>query len=348
MDRKSAQERVNRITAFMAELRELDREGVLHLSEEQRAAIEFHHSSLATALERDFDVDTTTGAEKLSLAMKIASGLSALALSLALYFLVEQFWGRLPLPAQIGILAAAPLAAVALAELAARRERTLYLTSVLCAIAIAAFVLNLSQLPNLLSVRSSPISLALFAAMSLLLADRYRLRLPLFFGLIFATSFVAMFPRWIAGYSWQNLYERPELLILAAVGVGLFGRRQKPDFAPMYRLVCGLALLVSFLGLATSGDISFLTLDHKLLEAIYTLAGLATAAFGIAWGIRRDWTETTVLASVGVVLLLFSKMYDWLWDVVPPYLFFLLIGVISLALIAAFRYARQRLKENPA
>ena len=346
MDRKSAQERVDRIKAFTAELRDLDRDGIVTLNQDQRRAVDEYHAKVAHDYEREFDIDLNEDAGKLSLGMKIASVLGALAFSLAVYFFVEQFWGHLPLPAQISLLTTAPLAAIALAELASRRERTLYVTSILCAVAIAGFVVNVTALANLLSLRSSPVSLALLAAFSLLLAQRYRLKLPLFFGLAFAVGFTAMFPRWIAGYAWDDLSEWLELMILGSLAVGWFSTRQPPYFAPVYRAVCSLGLIFSFLGLSTSAGQSVLPVTSTAIEGIYTIIGLAAMALGMAMGIRNSWPEVTILSAVGFVVMLFTKMVDWMWDAIPQYLFFLLIGGISLALIAVFRRIRTRFREQ--
>jgi hypothetical protein len=340
MNRKSAQERVNRMQAFQAELDELEREGVLALTDAERSAVASHHARVASELKRDFDIDTNADAENLSLAMKIASALGALAMCLAVGLFFEQIWGKLSTPAHVALLASAPLAAVGLMELAAKRERTHYVTAVLSAVAIAAFIVNVQQLGAMFSMRPSPMAMGLWSAFAMLLAYRYRLRLPLVAGLVMLIAFLAMIPLWVAGFEWENPFQRPELVIGAAALIYLFANREKEDFAEMFRL-CGAAAVLA--GLFTNsiwGLGTFLPFGRRATEAIYTVVFIAVSAAWIGLAIRNRWTWLTYLASGFFAIFLFAKMYDWFWQLLPSYVFFALIGLLSLGLIAAFRRMR--------
>ncbi len=348
MDRKAAQERVDRIAAFRAELSALEAAGAIELPDEQRESLRNYHDSLMAGFQRDFDVDTTAGAEKLSLAMRIASALGGLAFCLALDLFVEQFWGRLPLAAQIVLLVAAPLAGIALAEFASRRERTLYFTSLLCLIALAAFMVDLTKLAELLALRPTPGAIFAWAAMALLFAYHYRLRLQLLIGLVLAATFVPLCILYVAGFRWESAFVRPELLLIPGAAMAWLTTRQAADFAPVWRAVATAAVLGSLISLAVWGYGTLLPIGKASAEGIYTLLSFASCGGAIAAAIRFHWTETTILGSVFFVIFLLSKTYQWLWDVVPAYFFFTIIGLISLGLIAAFRRLREANRVRPA
>jgi uncharacterized membrane protein len=65
---------------------------------------------------------------------------------------------------------------------------------------------------------------------------------------------------------------------------------------------------------------------------------------GAVWGgVRRGHEETTYLGAAFFLLFLNCRLADWLWDWLPKYLFFLMVGVISLGLMLVFRRVRQRM-----
>jgi hypothetical protein len=96
-----AQKRVDRINAFRAELDALHQEGVLKLDDNQQAAIAQHHQQLLSGLSEQFDVDQDLRSRQLSLGMRIASFLGAVALALSVFFMFYQFWGKLTTGIQI-------------------------------------------------------------------------------------------------------------------------------------------------------------------------------------------------------------------------------------------------------
>jgi hypothetical protein len=51
------------------------------------------------------------------------------------------------------------------------------------------------------------------------------------------------------------------------------------------------------------------------------------------------------LAAAFFVILLYLRVYHWWWDWMPGYVFFLLIGLISIGLLALFRKLRTRTGE---
>src|SRR4029077_9346001 len=108
MDRAEAQARLNRIRAFQAELATLQQDGAAALDAAQLQAISDYHRLLLSDLTARFDLDRDEGQQRMSLGMRIASLLGAIALSAALFLLFYRIWGRLATTVQVTILMAAP------------------------------------------------------------------------------------------------------------------------------------------------------------------------------------------------------------------------------------------------
>jgi len=80
MDRDAAQQRLNRIRAFQAELAALEEQGILTLDAGERSVVaEYHHATIDD-LARHFDVDRDDRQRRMSLGMRIASVLGAVGL----------------------------------------------------------------------------------------------------------------------------------------------------------------------------------------------------------------------------------------------------------------------------
>jgi uncharacterized membrane protein len=106
-----------------------------------------------------------------------------------------------------------------------------------------------------------------------------------------------------------------------------------------------IGLLVAFLAIllvALWGEWSYLPLEPKNVERCYQLVGLAASA-GVIWaGVRRRMPGIVNLGAAVFVIFLYIRLHRALWDVLPKYLFFLLIGLIALGLLAAFQRIRRR------
>ena len=64
---------------------------------------------------------------------------------------------------------------------------------------------------------------------------------------------------------------------------------------------------------------------------------------GLAWyGIRRD--DRLLARSGGAALLLFLlfRMFDWFWQAIPDWLFFLLMGALAFGVLLILRRQRRR------
>lgn len=347
--RQEAQARARQVEAFARELAELERAGVLSLDAAGRGQVARYHAELLADLADRFDVDRGEGQSQLSLGMRIASLLGALTLSAGLVLFFHRIWGLLGTPAQVAVLAAVPLLALAAVDVAVRRERTLYVASVLALVAGAAFVLDLSALGAIFNMTPSPWVLLPWSAFALALAYGYGLRVMLAAGLLLALGLANALVATSVGIDWASAVGRPEpfvvlgALVFAASFTPLAARRER--FPETWRLVGGTAVLLPILFLSVWTIVfSYLPLPETLLRLFYDAAGFVLPVAGIWAGIRRRWPEVVRLATGFLVVFVYAKCFDWWWELMPRYLFFSMLGALAVGAIVLLGRLRRRMK----
>src|SRR5689334_22046372 len=118
----AAQQRADAIRVFQGELSRLESEGGLALTADQRQKLEAHHAALLAGFDRSFDIDRTAEEAQLSTGMRVASFLGAVAMSASVFYLFQQFWGRIATPLQVVILVGAALLSLILTFAVSRRD----------------------------------------------------------------------------------------------------------------------------------------------------------------------------------------------------------------------------------
>jgi len=342
--KQEAQQRVDRIRAFRHELEQLTREGILFLSEDQRKILDEHHDKTLADLAGRFDVDVSESQKKISLAMRIASALGGLALCVAVFLFFYRYWGLLNTGSQIAILILTPVLLLIATEYTARREKTLYYTSLLAVVVFSAFVLNLNVLGSIFNLRPTPNAFLAWGIFAMVLGYGYRLRLELAAGLVCLVIFLAGSAVSLNGEFWGAMVERPETYLaggLALLAVPLiFHHEKRTTFPQVYRFF-GLAFVfLALLGLGNAGQLSYLPLAKKASESLYQVVGFGIAIASTWIGIRRRLPESVNLGAGFFAIYLFNRLFVWWWDWMPKYLFFLMIGAIALVLLAVFRKLR--------
>lgn len=346
MDNKqNAQQRADQIKAFHEELKALLAAHVLLLEEDQRKAIVSYHDNLLKKLTHRFDVDTSTHQKQLSMGMKIASFIGALALAASVFFLFYQFWGYFTTPVQVSLLVSAPLLTLGLTWVVSQRETTGYFAKLLSMLSFACFVLNLVMLGQIFNITSSDKALLAWAVYGFLLAYAFDVRLLLAMAILALAGFIAARVGTWSGMYWLYVGERPENFFLPAISifyVPLAWRQARySGFNPIYRVFGCLLFFFPVLVLSNWGYGSFLPWDTDIIEGFYQLVGFVGSAGLIALGIRRQWNEVVNTGNAFFVLFLYTKFFDWWWEIMPRYLFFLVIALTSLLLL--FIYKRVRL-----
>jgi uncharacterized membrane protein len=344
--RSEAQRRADDIRVFRDELARLEGEEVLRLAPEQRGAVERHHDALLARLETEFDIDRDAQSKQLSLGMRIVSFLGAAALAASVFFLFRQFWGLFSTPVQVAVLVAASFATLLATALVGRRDATGYFTKLAAMVAFACFVVNIAMLGQIFDITPSDKALIPWAAYALLLAYAFDLRLLLAAGILCIIAFVSARTGTVGGLYWLDFGERPENFFPAALLVfavpQLVDHRRFPGFAPVYRVLGLLALLLPILVLANFGSLSWLPLEPSMVKGIYQVAGFALSALAIAYGVRRGWNDVVNTGVTFFVILLYTKFFDWWWSWMPKFVFFLLLGLAAIVLLLVFRRLRGR------
>lgn len=346
--RTEAQRRADEIRSFGAELARLEAEGVLALDAAQRAAVRAHHEALLAHWAGEFDIDRDRQAKQLSLGMRIASFLGALALAASVFFLFYQFWGHFPEGAQVAILVGSALASLGLTVWIQGRDPSGYFTKLAALVAFACFVLNISMLGQIWNLTPTDNALLPWAALAFLLAYACDLRLLLAAGICCVIAWVSARVGSWGGIYWLHAGERPENFFpVAALLLGfpaLVSHARFSGFASIYRVFGLLCVFVPMLVLGHWGHGSHLDLDPKLIEGGYQLAGFFASAVAIWFGARRDWNEVVNTGIVFFVIFLYTKFFDWWWRIMPKYLFFLVLGLAAVLILLALRRLRGALR----
>lgn len=345
--RAEAQQRADDIGVFRNELTRLADAGVLHLSDAQRGAINAHHDALLTGFRHHFDIDRDRRDKQLSLGMRIASFLGALALAASVFFLFYQFWGLLGTAWQVAILVSAPVITLMTTAWLANREGGAYFAKLAALVTFACFVLDLSMLGQIFNITPSDKALLPWAALALLLAYRCELRLLLVAALLCLAAFIAARAGTWGGMYWLDFGERPENFLPASLLAfwlpQWIDQRRYTGFAATYRIFGLLCLLLPVLLLGNWGESSYLPWPAATIERSYQALGFVLSAAAIWLGVQRGWNDSVNTGVVFFVIFLYTKFYDWWWELMPKWLFFLLIALSAMVLLLAFQRLRTRM-----
>ena len=348
-NREQAQRRIDQIQDFQQELGILQSEGVLEISSEVQNSVAQYHSRLIDEFSNRFDTDSSMTEKKLSWGMRILTFLGGLALCASVFFFFYRIWGLISTEMQIGVLMTAPLLALAGMKFAARREKTLYYATLAGLLAFVCFVMNLNILGAIFNITPSPKAFLVWGLMALLVAYHMGLRLVLLAGLLCILGYLSATVGTFWGFYWLSFGERPENFIIAGALMTalplIFKHREYYNFPWFYHLIGLLSIFISLLILSHCGSCSYSLMDSDTLETIYQVVGFVCAATVIWIGIRSHYTGVTNIGATFFTIFLYTKFFDWWWDLMPKYLFFFIISVISLGLLAAFKQLRSRLKE---
>jgi uncharacterized membrane protein len=349
MDRAAAQQRADQVRAFQAELAALREEGVFTPDPAVRERLAAHHARLLAGLAEQYDADTTPATARLSLGMRVAALLGAVALIAAVVLFFLRYWGSIPVPGQVALLTAAPLLLLGATEYAVRQPGARPLAELFALVALGAFVLQLSAFHSIFSLRDSPHAFVAWAALGLALGHGHAFRGPGLAGVALLAWWLVMMLAEATGGTWRDPLRALEHAVLAGgalFAVGTLTRSGPPEMPPLYRLVGLLVAFVPMLLLATSGDLSGLGLARRTTELLFQCLTLASSVAAIVIGVRLGWIESLLAGTVAFLMLAVIKSVDWFWDWMPRYLYFLLLGLVALLVVLVLR--RWRLVGRPA
>ncbi len=339
-----AQRRADQIRYFQTELGILEQENIIHLDETRHLAISGYHSKLLEHLADSYDVDTTSRGKQLSLGMKIASFLGALGLAASAFFLFYQFWGKFSTPFQIFILIAAPMISLIATILTAKREQTGYFSKLIGLVCFACFILNIFMFGQIFNITPSDKAFIVWAVFGFLLAYACDVRLLLSAGIICITCFLSARMGTWAGCYWIHFGERPENFFPAAfllfIIPAIFSHKKYAGFGTIYRVFAMLIFFIPILILSNWGYSSYMQFDMDSIEAFYQMAGFIFSGTAIWLGIKTNKPEVVNTGNVFFVIFLYTKFFDWWWDWMPKYLFFLVLGLTAILALLIFKRLR--------
>jgi uncharacterized membrane protein len=346
--RVEAQQRADRVRAFELELQALERDGIVSLTEAQKQAVAGHHRKLLAAYAGEFDIDRDAGSKQMSLGMRIASLLGALALAASVFFLFYQFWGGLSTVWQVAVLVGAAAGAFLGFCWVHARDGSGYFAKLAAMVAFACFVLNIMMLGSIFNITPSDKAFTVWAAFAVLLAYAADLRLLLGIGIICMVAFVAARTGTISGMYWLHFGERPEnffpaaLLLFAVPALTTHARR--PDFPAVYRICALLTLFLPMIVLANWGRWSYLPFSRDAIEVLYQVLGFTGTAGAIWLGVRKQWRHVVNTGITLFIVLMYTKFFDWWWEAMPKWLFFLVLALTAILFLVVLRRLRGALQ----
>ena len=70
------------------------------------------------------------------------------------------------------------------------------------------------------------------------------------------------------------------------------------------------------------------------------LTGFVTSALAIWFGARRAWNDMVNTGIVFFMLFRYTKLFDRWWDIMPKWLFFLVVGLSAVLILLILRRLR--------
>lgn len=340
----AAQQRVDQIDAFELELAQLENERVIALSVDEKRKIKSYHQILKSALLETFDVDVSRTDKQLSLGMRIASLLGALAFAASVFFLFYRYWGSIAVIGQVVILISSPVITYFMTLWIANKDTAGYFSKLMAMICLACFILNISMLGQIFNITPSDNALLIWSIFAFLLAYACDARLLLAAGIFSFQAYIAARIGTWSGLYWLSFGERPENFLLPSIVIFTvpmwISQKKYTGFETLYRVLGLVGFFLSILVLANAGNYSYIKADSELIEGSYQVAGFVLSAGVIALGVRYGWTDVVNTGNVFFILFLYTKVFDWWWDWMPKYLFFMVVGLIALLALLVFKRLR--------
>lgn len=335
-----AQSRADQVRAFQSELSHLEESEVLNLDADQNTRLQSYHAQLLQTLKQSYDIDLNAEEKQLTLGMKIASFIGAMGLAASLFFLFYQFWDKFSLLSQVAILIATPVLSLIATYFISQKETTGYYTKLMALVTLSGFVLNLVMLGSIFNITPSPNAFLVWAILAFLLAYSTDTRLLLAAGIFSIAFFISARVGVWGGLYWLNLGERPENFFVAAIilfGIPSLSHVRYSGFDSIYRVLAMVLLFIPILVLSHWGAGSYLEFDHDIVEGGYQFLGFLISSLLIWLGIKRGWSDVVNTGNVFFVLFLYTKIFDWWWEMMPKYVFFFLVGLIAILLLTIFK-----------
>jgi uncharacterized membrane protein len=215
-------------------------------------------------------------------------------------------------------------------------------------VAFACFVLDLTMLGQVFSIAPSQSAFLAWGAFALVLAYTYGLALLQVAGILSLLGYLSATIGTWGGCYWISASQRPENFIAAGLAIAALSFVPHPKltrFPALYRLFGLLAVFVAILILGNWGEASFLPFRPKAVEYVYQAAGFVVSGVVIWAGVRQRWPGTANLGSTFFAIFMYTRFFDWWWEWMPKYLFFLVLGLVAILLLLLLKRLRTLTRE---
>jgi hypothetical protein len=284
-------------------------------------------------------------ADQLSRGLRLALFFGAATLLAAIAALIQRFWGGLTLPVQVTLLTMFPLVSIAGVQMAAERERTRDVGSLMALVALGTGWVAILMTARLLDIPFSALLLGPGVAFGMALAMSYGFRWVLAVSLAAMVVAVASVFFVSGGVPWTVLFERLEPLAGAALVLTVAAKHfaaAGEAFEETARLTALAMLLGTVLVLATVSGTSLLAFAPSTTLMIYQ-ATMLVACLIVWWRRLAAGDQAGVtLASAFLATFLLIRYVDWFWEAVPAWAFFLMPAAGACASLALRRRVRAR------
>ena len=203
--------------------------------------------------------------------------------------------------------------------------------------AFACMALNVTLLGLTFGLRDSPLTFLVWGAFAMILAYGFKLKLLLATGLLSLAWFAAALVHQAAGGHWGEALVYPETVLLAGavlLALSFANWGAAPGFSLVYRFLGMVLVLIPMVILARFGWLSYLPWSPHGIEIGYQVFGFAASAAALWLGLRAGIREIAYFGALLSVVLLYLKFFDWLWDWMPKYLFFLIVAAVAAGAVA--------------
>lgn len=334
----SPQQRTDQIRAFREELKLLEQENIILLTEKEK--INTYHTNLLANFISKHNVDTTKEDKQLTLGMRISSFLAALALALCLFYLFFYYWGYFDETLQVVMLVAFPLLFLGLSFYLVQKEKMGYFAKISAMLSFVSFILNIVVVAEIYNLSPSVNAFLVWSIYGLLLAYTFQTRLLLGMGILTFTFYLsAQVGVWGGGY-WFSFSERPENFLLVAMilfAISFVKQQSFEGFDKIYRYFGMLLFFFPVLILSNYGQASYLVWESENIEGFYQVIGFLISALAIYFGIRKGYGEVVNMGNSFFVLFLYTKLFQWFWESMPKYVFFFILGISALVILMVLK-----------
>lgn len=338
------QQRIRRILSFRDEVATLVAEGALAEADPTIAAIARHHDALLRDLGRDEALDLSREEARLSAGMRLATLLGAAALSMAWAMFVASAWDGLGPTAKLALVWLPPVLLVPAIAVAARRDPSGYVANIIAVVAAIGLAVACPATLELYQQPGARWPFFLVGWFAMLVALRWRLLLPQIIGVVALGIGFWSLDGLRRGVDFDRSLQYGEPVLLGGLLAFAFARwtlAGPPLFRLSWRIAGTFAVAMALLVMGINGHFSWLG-DGRATEGFYQVAAFVVFVGMTWWGLRHDDAVLARGGGLALITYLLFRMFDWFWDAIPDWLFFLLMGAFAFAVLLVLRRVRLR------